>query len=146
MRKGQIRAIAICVFRKGDSILVAEGIDEVKGDYFYRPIGGGIEYGETSVQALKREVLEEIGAKISNVHHLGTFENTFTYNGDLGHEVVFVYDAEFVEKSFYNQPSFFGQEDNGASFKLLWKSIEEFSNGQLRLVPEELLNMLKSTT
>lgn len=142
MKKGQIRAIAICVFRKGDSILVSEGFDEVKSDYYYRPIGGGIEYGEISSEALEREVFEEIGANITNLNHIGTIENIFTYNGDLGHEVVFVYDAEFVDKSFYEKPSFYGQEDNGATFKLLWKSISDFTNNKLRLVPEELNHLL----
>jgi len=142
MRKGQIRAIAICVFRKGDSILVSEGFDEVKGNHYYRPIGGGIEYGETSSQAIKREVQEEIGANIKNLNYLGTIENIFTYNGDLGHEVVFVYDAEFIEKSFYEKPSFFGQEDNGVIFKLLWKPISEFTNNKLVLVPDGLVDLL----
>ncbi|MFJ6211706.1 NUDIX hydrolase [Lysinibacillus sp. NPDC092081] len=142
MKKKQIRAIAICVFRKGDSILVAEGINEVKCDHFYRPIGGGIEYGETSSEALKREVLEEIEADITNLNYLGTIENIFTFNGDLGHEVVFVYDAKFVEKSFYEKTSFFGQEDNGATFKLLWKPINDFKNNKLKLVPEGLFDLL----
>ena len=142
MKKGQIRAIAICVFRKNDSILVCEGFDEVKQDYYYRPIGGGIEYGETSSNALKREVLEEIGANITNVIFLGTLENIFTYNGDLGHEIVFVYNAEFVEKSFYEKPSFVGYEDNGVQFILYWKPISHFTNEKLRLVPEGLSTLL----
>lgn len=142
MRKKQIRAIAICVFRKGDSILVAEGIDKVKGDHFYRPIGGGIEYGETSSEALKREMLEEIEAKINNLNHLGTIENIFTFNGNLGHEVVFVYDAEFVDKSFYDKSSFLAQEDNGATFKLLWKPLSDFTNNKLKLVPDGLFDLL----
>lgn len=41
-----MRAISICAFKKEDSILVFKGFDEVKQEYFYRPIGGGIEYGE----------------------------------------------------------------------------------------------------
>ncbi|MGG0654956.1 NUDIX hydrolase [Rummeliibacillus pycnus] len=142
MRKGHIRAIAICVFRKGDSILVSEGFDEVKREHYYRPIGGGIEYGETSSKAIKREVLEEIEANITNLNYLGTIENIFTYNGDLGHEVVFVYDAEFIDKSFYDKTSFLGQEDNGATFKLLWKPISDFTNNKFRLVPEELYHLL----
>ncbi|MBP3953108.1 NUDIX hydrolase [Bacillus suaedae] len=142
MKKGTIRAIAICVFKKKDSILVCEGFDEFKQEYYYRPIGGGIEYGETSSNALKREVLEEIGANIINVHFLGVTENIFTYNGDLGHEIVFVYDAEFVDKSFYEKPSFEGYEDNGVAFKLYWKPISDFKNSKLKLVPENLIMLL----
>ncbi|RDU37166.1 DNA mismatch repair protein MutT [Neobacillus piezotolerans] len=142
MKKGQIRPIAICVFRKEDSILVCEGFDEVKKEYYYRPIGGGIEYGETSSNALKREVLEEIGASITNINFLGTVENIFTFNGDLGHEIVFVYNSEFVEKSFYEKSSFVGYEDNGAAFSLYWKPISDFTKHKLRLVPEGLLPLL----
>lgn len=58
MRKGIIQPLVICIFQKDDSILVAEGYDPVKKDYFYRPIGGGIEYGEKSSDALIREVDE----------------------------------------------------------------------------------------
>lgn len=142
MKKGQIRAIAICIFRKNDLILVCEGFDELKQEYYYRPIGGGIEYGETSSDALKREVLEEIGANIINEKFLGAIENIFTYNGDLGHEIVFVYDAEFVDKSFYEKPSFLGWEDNGMPFKLYWKPISDFKNREIVLVPEELSTLL----
>ncbi len=142
MRAEQIIAKAICLFRNDDLILVAEGFDEVKGEFYYRPIGGKIEFGETSAEAIQREVREEIEANIQNLNYIGTIENIFTYNGDLGHEVVFVYDAEFVDKSFYAYPSFFGKEDNGATFKLLWKAISDFTNNKITLVPSGLLNLL----
>ena len=90
MKEGQIRAIVICVFTKNDTILVCEGYDELKQEYYYRPIGGGIEFGETSKEALIREVQEEINAKIEHVKYLGTIENIFTYNGMPGHEMVSV--------------------------------------------------------
>ncbi|MGM0790047.1 MAG: NUDIX hydrolase [Bacillota bacterium] len=143
MIRNNIRAIAICVFRKNDSILVAEGFDKVKQDYFYRPIGGGIEFGEKSTEALEREVFEEIGANVRNLIHLGTLENIFTYNGIPRHEFVFVYDGEFVDASFYQKPSFMGLEDNGEEFKLMWKSINELRDKGLRLVPEELLALIQ---
>ena len=142
MKQGQIRAIVICVFTKNNTILVCEGFDELKQEYYYRPIGGGIEFGETSKQAIIREVQEEINAKIEHVKYLGVIENIFTYNGMLGHEMVTVYDAMFVDETFYKKPVFFGQEDNGESFKLLWKPISDFETERLRLVPENLLRLL----
>lgn len=142
MKQGQIRSIVICVFTKNNTILVCEGFDEVKQEYYYRPIGGGIDFGETSKEALIREVQEEINAKIEHVKYLGTIENIFTYNGMLGLEMVTVYDAVFIDETFYEKPVFFGQEDNGETFKLLWKPISDFEAGKLRLVPENLLRLL----
>ncbi len=58
----QIRALVLGLIRKGDRILVAEGYDSVKQEFFYRSLGGGVEFGETSLEALKREFQEEIQA------------------------------------------------------------------------------------
>ena len=44
-----IRPIAICVLRRHDEILVIEGRDESRDLTFYRPLGGGIEFGEGTV-------------------------------------------------------------------------------------------------
>ena len=43
-----IRVIAICVFRIAERILVFEAFDSVKETPFYRPLGGGVEPGETT--------------------------------------------------------------------------------------------------
>ncbi|RLQ94336.1 NUDIX hydrolase [Falsibacillus albus] len=144
MRKGIIRPIVICLFRYDDKILVAEGIDPADNSYFYRPIGGGIEYGEKSSAALKREVKEEINASIDNLEFLGTIENIFTYNGEVGHEIVQVYDAIFIDDTFYEIPAFEGIEDSGDCFKVMWKPWSDFISGGLRLVPEELLTFAPS--
>lgn len=143
MKKGIIRPLVICIFQKDDSILVAEGYDPVKGDYYYRPIGGGIEYGEKSSEALIREVREEIETDIINLEYLGTVENIFTFNGEIGHEIVQVYDASFVDTSFYTKDLFEGKEDDGKIFKVMRLPISKFQSGELRLVPEGLLELIK---
>ncbi|MFC0417778.1 NUDIX hydrolase [Cytobacillus solani] len=143
MKKGIIRPLVICIFQKDDSILVAEGYDSVKGDYYYRPIGGGIEYGEKSAEALIREVQEEIETDIFNLKYLGTLENIFTFNGEVGHEIVQVYDASFVDFSFYTEDLFEGKEDDGKIFKIMRLPISKFQNGELRLVPDGLLDLIK---
>lgn len=142
MNKNKIRPIVICVFRNTELTLVAEGYDSIKDEKYYRPIGGGIEYGESSFDALKREVKEEIGAEIKNLKYLGAIESIFTYNGDLGHEIVMVYDADFVDQSFYTKQTFEGIEDDGQVINLMWISLQEFQKGNLRLVPEDLLKLV----
>lgn len=143
MRKGIIRPLAICIFQKGESILVSEGTDPKTGNYFYRPVGGGIEYGERSSDAVIREVKEEIGADICHLKLLGTLENIFTYDGDLGHEIVQVYAADFIDSSYYNLSIFKGKEDNGIEFDVMWKPLSDFQK-ESRLVPEGLFELLKS--
>jgi len=81
MPGAQIRAIAICLFLNGDRVLVNEALDPVKGLRFCRPLGGGIQFGETGAQAVAREIREEIGAKVTDVRYIGTLENIFTYLG-----------------------------------------------------------------
>jgi histidine triad (HIT) family protein len=49
-----IRPIVIGVAIRDDRILADEGFDPQKAERFYRPPGGGIEFGETSQDALRR--------------------------------------------------------------------------------------------
>lgn len=105
------RVISICVFRHGSNILVAEGFDEKKAERFFRPIGGEVELGEKTAETISREIREELGQEIHHVKRLAVLENLFQYNGQPGHEIVFVFDAEFIDKSLYEMPEIPMNED-----------------------------------
>jgi|SRR5690554_2330854 8-oxo-dGTP pyrophosphatase MutT (NUDIX family) len=139
-----IRPLVIAVFRHKDRILVAEAYDPVKGETFYRPLGGEIEFGELSRDAIVREIREEIGAEITDVRFLGTLENRFTFNGTPGHEIVLVYDAAFVDRSLYDQSAIPGREDAlDEDFLAVWKRLDEFGPGRPPLYPDGLLDLLQ---
>lgn len=142
MDSRHIRPIALCVIRYDDAVFVFEGYDPLKDQTFYRPLGGGIEFGETSEQAIRREMREEIDAELVNLQYWRTLENIFTYNGRAGHEIVLLYKGEFADPSFYDQPAITGHEDNGEPFKALWKPIADFGNGRSLLYPDGLLELL----
>ena len=59
-----VRPKAVCVCRRGDSILVGAGYDASKRETFYGPPGDGMEFGERAVDAVRREIREELGADL----------------------------------------------------------------------------------
>ncbi|NIJ53705.1 NUDIX domain-containing protein [Dyadobacter arcticus] len=58
----RVRVCGICV--KNERILVVNHSLYGKNQLFWSPPGGGIQYGETAVDALKREFEEETGLKV----------------------------------------------------------------------------------
>jgi 8-oxo-dGTP pyrophosphatase MutT (NUDIX family) len=141
MKKNRIRALAICIFRNGDKILVFEGYDPQKDQTFYRPLGGGIKFGERSDETVYREIKEELGEEVTDLCFLGTLENIFVFNGTPGHEIVQVYDGRLVNSKMYEQAEMSGVEADGGQFKAFWKRLDEF-NLQTPLYPDGLLEML----
>jgi ADP-ribose pyrophosphatase YjhB (NUDIX family) len=142
MPSRQIRAKALGVFLHHGSLLVFEGYDPVKNETFYRPLGGGIEFGETGAQALVREIGEEIGAQVTNVRYLGLSENIFTYAGEAGHEIVLLYEAELVDNTLYGRNDLQAVEPGGVTFRVLWKPLADFADGGTPLYPNGLFSLL----
>jgi len=143
-KKKRIRPLAICLFRHHDRILVAEGYDAVKNEYFYRPLGGGIEFGETSMETVCRELMEELNVEVDpeSLTYLGTVENIFHFNGIPGHEIVLIYDGELKDSGLYEQDVLTGKEGHGEDIRAVWMSIHEFSPGKSILYPTGLVEIL----
>ena len=136
----------ICLFRHGNRILVSEAHDSTKNDRYCRPIGGGVEFGEHSRDAMLREILEELGTDdVENLKLVGVLESIFRYEGGQGHEVVFVYDAAFRDKRMYEKGEIEGYESGiDARFIAYWRSPKELEQMQIRLVPEGLVELLST--
>jgi 8-oxo-dGTP pyrophosphatase MutT (NUDIX family) len=98
------RCLAVGVLRRDDgAVLLQTGYDPVKGEHFYRALGGGIEVGEPSRDAFAREIREELGAEVSEARLLGWVENIFTFEGRPGHEIVAVYEAALADRALYER-------------------------------------------
>lgn len=145
MPEQHIRPLALCIFHHHGKILVNQFHDAVENRTLFRPIGGGIEFGERSVDAIVREVQEELGQSIHDVRLIGTLESLFTYAGKPGHEIVQVYDARFDDADVYQKPWLQGHESDGAPFKALWCDSSSFT-ATSPLVPEGLYDMLKTAS
>ena len=141
-KPGEIRVIVLALIRDGDRIFVSEGIDPLKQDTFYRALGGGVEFGETSRVALEREFQEEIQAELTNIRYLGCIENLFIFNGKQGHEIIQLYQCDFADPKFYQIESLTFSESESRKHLALWIDIARFKSGELRLVPDVFLDYL----
>jgi 8-oxo-dGTP pyrophosphatase MutT (NUDIX family) len=143
MAAPRIRLLAICIFHHQGKILVNPFHDPVKQQSLFRPLGGGVEFGERGIDAIVREIREELDLPIRDVRLLGTLESIFTYLGKPGHEVVQVYDARFEDPALYEKPWLEGQESDGERFKAVWRDSACLSS-EGTLVPEGLYELLNS--
>lgn len=140
-KPGEIRVIALGLIRDGNRIFLSLGYDPVKQTTFYRAMGGGVDFGETSLEALQREFQEEIQAELTNIRYLGCLENIFTYNGLPGHEIIQLYECDFVDPQFsqLDKLEFVEGERRKTA---LWVDVNRLKSGEFRLVPERFLDYL----
>ena len=134
-----IRPVALAVIRDGSRLLVRE-YQTAKGKRFYRPLGGAIHFGERGVDAVRREIREEIGEEIKNVRHLGTVENIFEREGQPAHWIVLLFEAEFVDRSRYASESIDGVEGDGERIEAHWIDLGQPLRGPV--YPDGLLDLL----
>jgi 8-oxo-dGTP pyrophosphatase MutT (NUDIX family) len=139
--RSQIRPIVLGLVRREQQILVCETYDAVRQKMLYRAPGGGIEFGETSRDALHREFQEEFQAEIGEVQYLGCIENFFVFETRPGHELVQLYQCSFLDSRFYQLEAVGGIEGI-QPFTARWISIDRFKSGELHLVPETCLRFL----
>ncbi len=140
-QEGKIRVLALGLIRRGDRLFLSRGYDPVKQQTFYRALGGGVDFGEASNVALKREFREELNTEVINLRYLGCLENLFTFNGKAGHEIIQLYECDFADPKFYelNEVTF----KEGDREKLaLWVNIDQCRSGELRIVPDNFLEYL----
>jgi ADP-ribose pyrophosphatase YjhB (NUDIX family) len=140
-----VRPLAIVVVRHPDGrVLVAPGFDHVKGQRFYRPLGGEVEFGERAEEAARREIHEEIGAEVEDLRLLATFENIYVYRGRPGHELIWCFEGRLADRGLYEQDEIMAEEGE-AAFVVQWVPLDTFRSGETPLYPEGLLELLRES-
>lgn len=132
-----IRVIALDLIRRGDELLVCEGVE---GDrVFYRPPGGGVEFGEPAAEAVVR-ALRELDVELVNVRLRTVMENRVELNGEPGHQVVFLFDADLADVDLLDRGDW--GRDRGTDAPVRWMSIAPASSDSNILYPEGLRTVL----
>ena len=141
MSEETIRPLAIGIPTRDDEVLLAEHEDPTTGEQFYRPVGGGIEFGEHSREALQREFAEELEVTVGEATRLTTLERTFTYDGEPAHEIWQCYRVSIAEDWPYERDSFVAHEPElDEEFRVRWLAIDELDDHTV--YPESLPELL----
>lgn len=124
----------MCLFVHDGKTLVSKGYDPVKGQAFYRVLGGGVNFFETAEEGVRREIQEELQSGIEDLVFLTVTENIFTYLGKKGHEVVFMYSGDLTRKELYDAETIPIVEETHEN-EAVWVPIDEILRGTVPLYP-----------
>ncbi len=140
----KVKAFALLLDPTGTRHVVWRGADETKQPpAFHRLIGGHVEFGESSSDAIVREVREELGVDLLDPQLLGVLENRFIYHRSPGHEVVFLYTGRLSDfGTVPNQGAWFA--DNGEPIWVEWRSLVD-EPVDIPLYPEGATELLEAT-
>ena len=139
----EIRVVALGAALRGDELLVQEDELPSTDEMFYRLLGGGVEFGEHSRDAVVREFDEELGVEFADPTLVDTLERVFTYDGETGHEVWRVYQGAVVEDWPYDRESFtFVEPEFDTEHVARWMPVERLRDPETTFYVPEVLDSL----
>ena len=138
------RANTLGLIIKGNYILLEEqNRKHSQGNgIYYRPVGGTIELGERSEEALVREYKEEIGADIEIIQYIDCIENIYKIDDNIGHEITLLYTVKFKDEALYQQETF-TVEDVGKRTVAKWIPLDDIMHERVILYPVGLSALIK---
>ncbi len=121
----KVKTFAVLLDASRTRHLVWRGADSTRTpDRFHRLLGGHLEFGESTVAGVEREIEEELGTQLLDARLLGVLESRFVHEGEPGHEIVFVYAGQLAD------PDVVGPEgawvaDNDVPIWVEWRPVED---------------------
>jgi len=136
--RSSIRNTVRGLLRKENKILVLE--EEYKGEVYYYLPGGGIEFLETSENALQREMKEELNIDIEEYQLLHIISNIFEIEGIKAHEIAQIYEIYNIDNERLIDGT--AMEGDLMPCKMKWIATDELINGGKKFYPEGLIGLL----
>lgn len=127
------------LIKKDDKILIHHQIQ--KGHYTLP--GGRVKEGESTIEALKREVMEEMGFETEYVRPVSLIENLFFSEGKHYHELLVTHEMKFIDKKVYDNERIETIEpEKQGKLEFLWISKNDID--KYGIIPIKLRDVLKN--
>ena len=108
---------------------------EFSKNLYFLP-GGHVDYKESAINALKRELLEELYLEAGKIRFIGALECSWDKKGSIYHEINLVYHVELPNLSLDKPP-----KSSEPFIKFVWCPTTDLSN--YNILPQQLLPMLQ---
>lgn len=96
---------------------------------------------ETSGQAIRREIREELGTECELGKFHGYVENLYNFHGHNGHEIMALWDVRLANKSLYELEQVPYAEEHLAHDFLVWRNPFK---AELPVWPSSMLEVLET--
>lgn len=115
---------------------------DINSDH-YALIGGRVKIGEDSENAVKRELQEELGKNIEITRYVSTIENFFETKESKYHEILFVYQVEFIEEEDKKIEDALKNVEGKDYLQYEWLNLDKID--QYPLLPKKIKSVLKES-
>ncbi len=127
------------IFKYKDKVLI-----EIRKDRKGNSVipGGRIRIGEKSIDAIKREIMEEMDILLvdDKIIYKKTMENFFTFDGKKCHEIFFIYEYTVDEDDYQTLVKVKENQDNKTT-EYIFINYDQFD--EVDLLPLEIRNIIK---
>lgn len=135
----RIRFKALGLHWRGDRLLASEVRDDAQRLKGVRPLGGSVEFGETAEAAVIREFQEELGLSVDIVGPPVFMENIYMHEGQVGHEIIAIFEVAFPDGAFAGQNRIAFCENDGTRCFAEWFALDDLDRPDgPRLYPDGL--------
>lgn len=136
--KNGVNLIVRAIIEHKDHILLTTATQDNKNfaqDLFFLP-GGHVEHNEPVLQALKREIYEEMGLECKNEQFVGALECSWDRKGHIYHEIDIIYKIQIDHLDLTSPPKALDHQFH----QFVWKKIDDIQT--LTLLPHALKNII----
>lgn len=135
-----VRVIVIGLAFRQDRLLCMQVCGDDGATKGLRPLGGGVEFGETREMALRREFREELSTDITIIGDWMMMENIYDHEGHKGHEIVFAAPVELARREIYETEGFTVMD--GIEVSVDWFRRQDIREHGWALHPDGLADMI----